>query len=218
MRSAISTLRSAVLAMPTSSMVRTITALLNCFAREKIWPAFSGPDSRWVELIKLRPGLAFRAASITSISVESITSGTGTALASFLTSARIRSASSARSVRATHRSSPCAPLSTCWRAIPTMVSRSSAITNRLNFRDPWVFNRSPIRKGAGCWIMETACTGEAISATRSGWGGLGRSRFKRWSSSWMWSSRVPQHPPITRTPYSFTNSINRSAKGSGSIG
>ena len=89
---------------------------------QKTWSALARPASRWVELIRQRPGAVFRAASITSGSVVSITSGTSTPIASFLTTLRISSASSGRSVTATEISRACAPPSTCSRASSRMAS------------------------------------------------------------------------------------------------
>ncbi len=111
MRRAISSLRWAVFAMPCSSMVRHITAALYCFANRKTFPAFSSPDSRFVELIRQRPGAVCKAASITATSVVSIISGTGTSRLRRLTTFFISSASSPRSVVATQISSPWAPKS-----------------------------------------------------------------------------------------------------------
>ena len=56
---------------------------------------------------------------------------------------------------------PCAPLSTCWRAISNAPSKSSARIIFLNLALPWVLSRSPIRDGAGCWIIATAWVAEA---------------------------------------------------------
>jgi len=180
--------------------------------------ALASPDSKLVELIRQRPGTAFNAASMTSGSVESMINGTGTSNERRLTSLAISSASLLRSVSATLTSSPCAPFSTCSRAICSIPSKSSASSKRLNARDPCAFSRSPTRKGTGFCSIGTACTGEANSASGCGAGRSGRAWGSLATSSRMCSGRVPQQPPTTRTPYSRTYSARRSENGPGCIG
>ncbi|MNY03229.1 hypothetical protein D3C86_1358390 [compost metagenome] len=116
MRWATSSLRAAVLAMPTSSMVSATTAA-PC---SRTWGSKASmrvrPFSRWTELTMARPGLVLRASTMTAGSVESIIRDASMPMASFLTTLRICSTSSPRSVRATHTSRTCAPPSTCSRA------------------------------------------------------------------------------------------------------
>ncbi len=116
MRRATSSFRSAVFAIPSSSMVRATTAA-PCFTASGTTSSIRfRPFSRLMELMMARPGYCRSAASTTSASVESTTSGVSTLWASSLTSVRICAASSCRSVSATHTSSRCAPPSTCPRA------------------------------------------------------------------------------------------------------
>ena len=109
MRLAISSLRSAVLAMPTSSMVRAIRAAPWAFASGATTSSLSRPASRFTELTIARPGICSSAAWMTSGSVESIWIGAGWVSEMRLTSSRICSSSSWRSVSATQTSSTCAP-------------------------------------------------------------------------------------------------------------
>jgi len=198
--------------------VSASTAALYCFASAKIRRALASPDSKLVELIKQRPGVFCSAASMTSGSVESIISGTGTSNDRRLTNLAINSASLLRSVSATLTSNPCAPFSTCSRAICSMPSKSSASSKRLKAREPCAFSRSPTKKGTGCCSICTACTGEANSASGFSAGRSGRAWGSLATSSRICSGRVPQQPPTTRTPYSRTYSARRSENGSGRIG
>ena len=109
MRWAISTLRSAVLAIPTSSMVSAISAAPWAFASGTTRSALSRPASRLIELTTARPGICSSAASITSGSVESTWIGAGWVSEMRLTTWRICSSSSWRSVSATQTSSTWAP-------------------------------------------------------------------------------------------------------------
>jgi len=112
MRRAISTLRSAVLAMPTSSIVSAISAAPCPRASGITVSALSRPASRLIELTIARPGICSSAVLITSGSVESTWIGAGWVREIRLTVSRICSASSWRSVSATHTSSRWAPPST----------------------------------------------------------------------------------------------------------
>ncbi len=122
MRWAISTLRSAVLAMPTSSMVSAISAAPCCTASGITVSALARPASRLIELTIARPGIWSSALAITSGSVESTWIGAGWVSETRLATVRICSSSSARSVSATHRSSTCAPPSTWSSATCTRPS------------------------------------------------------------------------------------------------
>ena len=122
MRCAISTLRSAVLAIPTSSMVSAISAAPWALASGITRSALSRPASRLIELTIPRPGICSSAASITSGSVESTWIGAGWLSVTRLTTCRICSSSSWRSVSATQRSSTCAPPVTWSSAICTSPS------------------------------------------------------------------------------------------------
>ena len=109
MRWAISTLRSAVLAIPTSSMVSAISAAPWDTASGTTRSALSRPASRLMELTIARPGICSSARSITSGSVESIWIGAGWVSEMRLTTSPIWSSSSWRSVSATQTSSTWAP-------------------------------------------------------------------------------------------------------------
>ncbi len=108
-RLAISTLRSAVLAIPTSSIVSAISAAPCALASGMTRSALSRPASRLIELTIARPGICSSAASITSGSVESTWIGAGCDSDTRFTTCRICSSSSWRSVSATQRSSTWAP-------------------------------------------------------------------------------------------------------------
>ncbi len=122
MRRAISSFRSRVLAMPVSSIVSATTAAPKRFTTGSSASIFARPASRFTEFTTARPGTCSSARAITSGSVESIMSGASTVIESSLTTRDIWSASSARSVSATHTSSTCAPDSTCSRATRAMPS------------------------------------------------------------------------------------------------
>ena len=119
MRSAISTLRSAVLAMPTSSMVSAINAAPCEVASGMTVSALSRPASRLIELTTARPEICSSAFWMTSGSVESIWIGAGWVSEIRRAVSRICSSSSWRSVRATQMSSTWAPPSTWSSAICT---------------------------------------------------------------------------------------------------
>ena len=112
MRFAISSLRSPVFAIPTSSIVSAISAAPWRRAIGTIRSSLSRPASRFVELTTARPGIRSSAASITSGSVESIWIGAGWVSEIRLTVSPICTSSSWRSVSATQTSSTCAPPST----------------------------------------------------------------------------------------------------------
>jgi len=122
MRLAISTLRSAVFAMPSSSIVSAMSAAPCSTASGTTVFAFSSPASRLIELMIARPGICSRAVRMTSGSVESIWIGAGWVRLMRLTTSRICSASSVRSVSATQTSRTWAPPSTWSSATWTMPS------------------------------------------------------------------------------------------------
>ncbi len=111
-RCAISSLRSRVLAIPTSSIVSAISAAPWARAIGVTRSSLSRPASRLIELTIARPGIWSSAFSMTSGSVESTWIGAGCVSETFLATSRICSSSSWRSVSATQRSSTCAPPST----------------------------------------------------------------------------------------------------------
>ena len=84
MRVAISSLRSRVLAMPTSSMVSAISAAPCALAIGTTLSSLSRPASRLTELTIARPGICSSAVSITSGSVESTWIGAGWVSATLL--------------------------------------------------------------------------------------------------------------------------------------
>ena len=108
-RWATSSLRSRVLAIPTSSIVSAITPAPCALASGTTLSSLARPASRLIELTIARPGICWSAVSITSGSVESIWIGAGWVSEIRLTTWRICSASSWRSVSATHTSSTWAP-------------------------------------------------------------------------------------------------------------
>ncbi len=109
MRRATSSLRSAVLAIPCSSIVRAISAAPWALARGATTSSLPRPASRLTELTIARPGICSSAAWMTSGSVESTWIGAGCVSAMRLTTSRICSSSSWRSVSATHTSRTWAP-------------------------------------------------------------------------------------------------------------
>ena len=108
-RCAISSLRSAVFAIPTSSIVSAISAAPWALAIGTTRSSLSRPASRLIELTIARPGICRSAVSITSGSVESTWIGAGWVSEIRLTTWRICSSSSWRSVSATQTSSTWAP-------------------------------------------------------------------------------------------------------------
>src|SRR5205823_2734730 len=77
LRLATSTLRSAVLAIPSSSMVSAISAAPWAVASGTTWSSLSRPASRLIELTIARPGICSSAVRMTSGSVESTWMGAG---------------------------------------------------------------------------------------------------------------------------------------------
>ena len=94
MRWATSSLRSRVLAMPTSSMVSAISAAPWALASGTTRSSLSRPASRLTELTIARPGICSSAISITSGSVESTWIGAGWVSETRLATRRICSSSS----------------------------------------------------------------------------------------------------------------------------
>ena len=82
MRWATANFFSAVRAMPSSSMVRATTAAPNFLTNGSTCEVRFSPSSRLMELTIAFPGISLRAVSMTSASVESIITGTGTRVAS----------------------------------------------------------------------------------------------------------------------------------------
>ena len=121
-RLATSSLRSAVFAIPTSSIVSAISAAPWALASGATTSSLSRPASRFTEFTIARPGIASSAAWITSGSVESTWIGAGWLSEMRLTTCRICSSSSWRSVSATQTSSTCAPPVTWSSAIRRMPS------------------------------------------------------------------------------------------------
>ena len=83
MRWAMASLRSAVSAMPSSSMVSAMTAAPKRLAMGSTRLVRFSPSSRLMELMIALPGIRFSASSITSASVESTRIGAGTRVAIF---------------------------------------------------------------------------------------------------------------------------------------
>ena len=95
---AISTLRSAVFAIPTSSIVSAISAAPCALRQRHDRSSLSRPASRLIELTIARPGIRSSAASITSGSVESTWIGAGWVSETRFTTSPICTSSSWRSV------------------------------------------------------------------------------------------------------------------------
>ena len=108
-------LRDLELALARSSPSRPRRSSARSGRRRAPWPSgttrssLSRPASRLIELTIARPGICSSAVSITSGSVESTWIGAGWVSDTRLTTWRICSASSWRSVSATQTSSTCAP-------------------------------------------------------------------------------------------------------------
>ena len=86
MRLATSTLRCAVFAIDSSSIVSAISAAPCSMHSGTTWSSLSRPASRFTELTIARPGICSSAAFITSGSVESIWIGAGSESETFFTS------------------------------------------------------------------------------------------------------------------------------------
>ena len=142
-RRAISTLRSAVLAMPGSSMVSAITAAPNFLASARRAAGGSSPSSKLIELITALPPYSSSADSSTPSSVESNTSGLSTAPRRRVATSRM-SAISSRPTYAVQTSSACEPSRTWVRPIATQASQSAAAWRSRNALEPLALQRSPI--------------------------------------------------------------------------
>jgi hypothetical protein len=77
-RVAISSFRSGDFAMPSSSMVKAISAALCCFAKGQRVSILCSPSSKLMELMIALPPTSLSAASTTGFSVESMTMGAAT--------------------------------------------------------------------------------------------------------------------------------------------
>ena len=205
--------------MPCSSMVSTITAALYFFARPKMRSALARPAFQvgGVDQAAARERLQ---GSLHHIRLGRSRSPAGRAPigASVLTSRRISSASSARSVSATHRSSPWAPLSTCWRASRETPSKSSSRMQLLEFLAALRVQALADQEGRG--LLQH---GHRLS--RRGQAGDAEHGARRLAPAVHLFNQqaqvlgvVPQQPPTTLTWYLSTYSASVSAKGSGSSG
>ncbi len=144
-RSAIRSLSSAVFAMPTSSMVSAITAAPNFLARIMRSRAAPSPSSKLIELMMGLPPCSFSAASITGVSVLSITSGLFTLAVKRFTTSFI-SAISSRPTKAVQMSSELEPSATCSRPMARQPSQSPASWRSRQALEPLALQRSPIEK------------------------------------------------------------------------
>ena len=141
---------------------------------------------------------------MTSASVLSMTSGASMLICSVLTTVRICSASSLRSVTATHRSSACAPPSTCVRAIAedaVVVVGEQQTLDRARPLGVDALTDEQRRR------LLTQVDG--VHAARQPRIGVRRHALPRvagadvLTSSRMCSGVDPQHPPTMLTPYSL---------------
>ncbi len=144
-RSAISSLRSAVLAMPVSSMVPATMAAPNFLAKTSRAPACASPSSKLIELMIGLPPCSFSAASITFVSVLSITSGAFTLEVKRVMTSFI-SATSLRPTKAVHTSRLLLPSATCSRPTDTAASQSPRSCSSRHFLLPLALQRSPMEK------------------------------------------------------------------------
>ena len=138
-------LSSAVLAMPTSSMVSAMTAAPNFFASFIRSSAAFSPSSKLIELMIGLPPCSFSAASITGVSVESITNGAFTLLVKRVITSLISNISS-RPTKAVQMSSEFDASATCSRPMATQPSQSCFSCRSRQAFDPLALQRSPIEK------------------------------------------------------------------------
>ena len=146
-RRAMRSLSSAVLAMPTSSMVRAITAAPNFRARIRRSSAAFSPSSKLMELMIGLPPCSFSAASMTGVSVLSITSGEFTEAVKRRMTSSI-SAVSSRPTKAVQMSRECEPSPICSRPMATQPSQSPVSCNSRHFLEPLALQRSPMANTA----------------------------------------------------------------------
>ena len=198
---ATSSLRSAVLAMPSSSMVSAISAAPCAFASGATRSSLSRPASRLTELTIARPGILSSAASITSGSVESTWIGAGCVSEIRCTTSPIWSSSSWRSVSATQTSSTWAPpvdlvLGHLHEAVVVVGEQQLLGGARALRVDPLADQRR-------ARLLHERRGGHHARdlrrpALRALAGRRGRRRAR--GSRAMWSGVVPQQPPTMPTP------------------
>ena len=201
-------LSAAVFAMPTSSMVSAMTAAPNFFASTRRSVAWPSPSSKLMELMIGLPPCSFSAASITLVSVLSITSGALTLPVKRRTTSVI-SNSSSRPTKAVQMSRLLLPSAICSRPIARQPSQSCAAWRSRQALEPLALQRSPMEKYAFSWRSAVAPYSEATAGTQ--WNrratGAGRPSPRRRSmasSAWMCGMEVPQQPPIRFSPSSAT--------------
>ena len=131
--------------MPSSSMVSAITAAPKRLASTSRSRAASSPSSKLIELMIGLPPCSFSAASITGVSVLSITSGEFTLEVNRVITSFI-SAISSRPTKAVHTSRLFDPSPICSRPIATQPSQSPASCNPRHFLLPLALQRSPMEK------------------------------------------------------------------------
>ncbi len=151
-RSATSSLRCRVTAMPFSSMQPTTSAAPNRRASGTTFSKRSSPSSRLTELMMALPWQYVSAISMTFSSVESIISGTRTFLTTTSRKRRM-SSSSSRSGLARQMSMTCAPRFTWARAISEASSNCPATMSSLNFLLPMTLVRSPTMTGRSSSVI-----------------------------------------------------------------
>ena len=174
-RRAMRSLSSAVFAMPTSSMVSAITPAPNFFARISRSVAAFSPSSKLIELMIGFPPCSFSAASITGVSVLSITSGAFTdAVKRRITS--FISCVSSRPTNAVQMSSACEPSPNCSRPWATQPSQSCFSCSSRHFFEPLALQRSPMAKIAFSCRSGTALYRLATQGTQTGWRATGAGR------------------------------------------
>ena len=158
------------------------------------------------------PPCSFSAASITGVSVLSITSGEFTEdvkrrITSFI------SATSLRPTKAVQMSRLLEPSPICSRPIETQPSQSAFSCSSRHFFEPLALQRSPMAKKAFSWRSDTCWYSEATEGIHMGLRatGAGRwpppldARFRSIASSaCMCGIEVPQQPPIRFMPSSAT--------------
>ncbi len=138
-------LSSGVLAMPVSSMVSAITAAPNFLASTSRSDAACSPSSKLIELMIGLPPCSFSAASMTLVSVLSITSGAFTLEVKRVITSFI-SRTSSRPTKAVQMSRLLEPSATCSRPTETQPSQSPFSCNSRHFFEPLALQRSPMEK------------------------------------------------------------------------
>ena len=162
---------------------------------------FFSPSFKEIELTMDFPCRHFKPATITSHLEESIITGTRAISGSEAIRFRKIVISSLASSKPSSIliSMTCAPSSTCWRAILRASSYFFSFINRRNLREPATLQRSPtfIKLFSGFTSKSSKPDSQRLSVF--GTGICGATSTIRAEYSAIYSSVVPQHPPIIFT-------------------